>query len=419
MLPALQVDAGHLVEQLRYGSRLGTASGGRLLRGLVIAEVGLAMVLVIGGALMVRSLVLLRQVDPGFQPHRLISFRMMLISTEREFPKMRARQASFVRETLEQIRALPGVQSASSIHMTPLSGQQSGSWYSRADRPAPPPAQGGGDVSVISDGYFHTMGIPVLAGREFDPRDQAGSPEVAVINQTLARTAYPGENAIGKRMRVAWDRNIEVEIIGVAADIHHNGLRTAPDPCLFLSNAQHPSGFVTLVVRARNDGNVIAPVEQRIHQVNPSQGIAEIRTMESLVAADTAEPTLETSVISLFGFLALGLACIGIYAVVSYSVEQRVREMGIRLALGAAPNTLLGRVLGEGLALTLVGIGAGLVAAIALTRYLAALLYTVRPTDPLVYTAVTSILIASALAGCYVPARRATRVDPVLVLREE
>jgi ABC-type antimicrobial peptide transport system permease subunit len=141
--------------------------------------------------------------------------------------------------------------------------------------------------------------------------------------------------------------------------------------------------------------------------------------MESVVAADTAKPALETSVISIFGFLALGLACVGIYAVVSYSVEQRVREMGIRLALGAAPHSILGHVLGEGLVLALIGIGAGLLAALALTRYLATLLYTVRPTDPLVYATVTSILVAAALAGCYFPARRATRVDPALVLREE
>jgi putative ABC transport system permease protein len=369
--------------------------------------------------LMLRSLVLLRHVDPGFRADRLVSFRMLLMTSGQDFPQILKRRASVVREMLDRIRSLPGVQAASSIHLTPLSGQQSGTWYSRADRPAPPPAQGGGDVSVISDGYFQTMGIPLVAGREFDQRDGSESPPVAVINQALARAGYPGENPIGKRMRVAWDRNIEVEIVGVSADIHHNGLENAPDPCLFLAQAQQPSGFLTLVVRTGEESNVITAIQEQIHRVNPAQGIAEVRTMESLVAANTAKPALETSVLSIFGFLALGLACIGIYAVVSYSVEQRVREMGIRLALGAAPSTILGRVLGEGLVLALIGIGAGMLAAVALTRYLATLLYTVRPTDPLVYAAVTSILIAAALSGCYFPARRATRVDPALVLREE
>jgi len=420
LFPAVQVDRGHLNDGLRYGGRHGTASGSRLRSGLVVAEVALAMLLVIGSGLMVRSFILLCQVNPGFQPSHLVSFRMLLMASGRDFPQILRVRASLVQQMLEQIRSLPGVRAASSIHLMPLSGQQSGTSYSRADRPAPPPAQGGGDVSVISDGYFRTMGIPLLSGREFDQRDRPGSPPVAVINQTLARVAFPGENPIGKRMRVAWGFSPDpVEIVGVAADIHHNGLETAPDPCLFLPNAQQPSGFLTLVVRTNGDPNMIPAIQQRIHKVNPAQGIAEVRSMESVVAADTAKPALETSVLSIFGFLALGLACVGIYAVVSYSVEQRVREMGIRLALGATPHSILGRILRERLFLALIGIGAGLVAALALTRYLATLLYTVRPTDPPVYAAVTSILVAAALAGCFFPARRATRVDPAMVLREE
>ena len=420
VLPAFEVDLGCLSDGLRYGGRQSTAGSRSLRSSLVVAEVALAMLLVIGAGLMLRSWTLLRHVDPGFRPDRLISFRMLLMTSSRDFPQILALRASSVREMLDRIRSLPGVEAASSIHMTPLSGQQSGTWYSRADRPPPPLAQGGGDVSVISDSYFRTMGIPLLEGREFDERDRSGSPPVAVINQTLARAAFPGENPIGKRMRVYWGPSGDpVEIVGVAADIHHNGLRTAPDPCLFLPHAQQPSGFLTLVVRTNGDAGVIAAVQKEIHQVNPAQGIAEIRPMESLVAADTAEPTLETSVLSIFGFLALGLASIGIYAVVSYSVEQRTREMGIRLALGAARQVILSGVLREGFVLALIGIGAGLVAALALTRYLATLLYTVRPTDPLIYASVTSVLVAAALAGCYFPARRATAVDPAVVLREE
>jgi putative ABC transport system permease protein len=210
-----------------------------------------------------------------------------------------------------------------------------------------------------------------------------------------------------------------VEIIGVAADIHHNGLETAPDPCLFLPNAQQPDGLFTLLVRSAGDSSVLTAVREQISQVSPSQGIAEIQSMESLVSADTAKPALETSVISIFGFLALTLACVGIYAVVSYSVQQRLRELGIRLALGAAPGSILQQVLGEGVVLASAGITAGLIGALLLTRYLASLLYTVKPIDPAVYAAVALILMTATLAGCYVPARRAMRVDPANVLREE
>ena len=419
LFPAWQIDRARLQEGLRAGGRHGTAGNRRVRNVLVIAEVGLAMLLVIGAGLMVHSFVLLRHVDPGFRADHLVSFRMLLMASAPDLPQLRARRALLAREMIDGVRTLPGVRSAGSIHLLPLSGGNSGSWYSRADRPAPPPAQGGGDVSLISDGYFRTMGIPILAGREFDEHDQAGTPSVAVINQTLARRVYPGEDPIGKRMRVTWDRTDEVEIVGVAADIHHNGLRTAPDPCLFLPNAQRSTGAFALVVRTDGSPAITEAVRRRIRQVNPSQGIWEIQNMEDVVAADTAEPALETSVISIFGFLALVLACFGIYAVVSHSVEQRVREMGIRLALGAAPGAVLRQVLGEGLLLAGSGIAAGCIAALALTRYLTSLLYAVQPTDPPVYLAVALILTTATLAGCYFPARRATRVDPAMALREE
>jgi putative ABC transport system permease protein len=419
MFPALHLDHACLSDGLRSGGRHGTVGSRGVRNLLVVAEIGLAMLLVISAGLMVRSLVLLRHVDPGFRPEHLITFRMYLMASAQDFSQIQTRRASLVRQMIDRVRVVPGVRAASSIHLLPLSGGNSGSWYSRADRPAPPPAQGGGDVSVISDGYFRTMGIPMLAGREFEERDRAGSPPVAIINQRLARWAYPGEDPIGKRLRVWWGRDTVVEIVGVAADIHHNGLEIPPDPCLFLPHAQYTSGAFSLVVRTDGSPGMIAAVQAQIHQVNPSQGVWEIRNMEDVVAADTAKPALETRLISIFGMLALALACVGIYAVVSYSVEQRVREIGIRLALGAAPRSLLRQVLGEGLLLAAAGIAAGCLGAVALTRYLASLLYTVRPTDPLVYTSVASILLATALAGCYFPARRATRVDPALVLREE
>ena len=419
IVPALQIDRRRLGEGLRSGGRHSTAGtrGARNL--LVVAEVGLAMLLVTAAGLMLRSFQLLHRVDPGFQAEHLVSFQMMVMAPGTNFPQIVGARARLVHEMLERIRQLPGVRAASSIHLLPLGGGNSGSWYSRADRPRPPQAQGGGDVSIISDGYFRTMGIPLLAGREFAASDRDGSPPVAVINQTLARLAYPGENPIGKHMRVSWGKELNVELVGVAADIHHNGLATPTDPTLFLPQAQQPSGAVALVVRTDGNPGVVAAVTRQIHQVNPSQGVWQIQKMEDVVAADRAEPALETTVISIFGFLALLLACVGIYAVVSYSVEQRLREMGIRLALGAKPRSLLSHVLAEGFVLAASGVAGGLITALALTRYLASLLYGVRPIDPPVYAAVALVLIAATLAGCYFPAHRATQLDPALVLREE
>ncbi|MBZ5727472.1 MAG: ABC transporter permease [Acidobacteriia bacterium] len=421
IFPALQVDRGRLGEGLRAGGRYGSAAHRSLRNLLVVTEVSLAVLLVVGAGLMLRSFVLLHEVDPGFRPERLLTLRMMLFPQASSFAQLLERRAALVAGMLERIRALPQVESAASIHMLPLTGLQSGTWYYRADRPAPPPGDmSGGDVSVVSDDYFRTMGIPLLAGREFDLRDRRGSPHVALLNQAAARANFPGENPIGKRVKVTWSMGPEeVEIVGLAADIRHNALDATPEPCLFLPHAQQPSGFVSLVVRTRAQSlSAVSAVKEQIRAAAPHQGAQEIETMEDVVSASIARPRLDVAILGVFGLLALALAALGIYAVVSYSVEQRTREMGIRLALGAAPRSIRRMVLREGLLLALAGIGAGLAAALGLTRYLASLLYAIRPTDALVYAAVSAVL-AAAIAGCFVPARRATRVDPAVVLREE
>jgi predicted permease len=324
---------------------------------------------------------------------------------------------------LERIRALPMVSSASSIHLLPLSGGQSGSGYYRTDRPRSTIGSGpGGDVSIISDGYFRTMGIAITAGREFEPRDRRGSPPVAILNQAAARMVFPGENPVGQQLQVDWPvypRPV-VEIVGVAADVRHNGLDLKPAPCLFMPQAQAPSAMASLVIRTASDpAAAIAAVKEQVRAVSPSQGVQDVTTLEQLISSSLARPRLQVILMAIFGVVALALACVGVFAVVSYSVEQRTREMGIRLALGAAPFTILRQVLGEGVALASAGIAAGLLAALTLTRYLATLLYTVRPTDPMVFAGVTILLALAAVAGCYVPARKATRVDPAVVLREE
>jgi len=423
LLPALQVDRSRMSEGLRQGGRYGSAGNQRLRGLLVVAEVGLAMLLVIGAGLMLRSFLLLHATNSGFQPERLLTFRMLVVPQQfSSFEELLARRAAMVRDMLDRIRTLPGVTAASSVHLLPLTGMQSGSWFSRADRPEPPPgSQEGGDVSIISDDYFRTMGARLLAGREFNARDRMGAPPVAIINQAAARHFFPDENPIGKRLRVWWPPDQgPAEIVGVVADVRNRGLDRNADPCLFLPQGQKPSGFVALVVRTSgNPLAAIAAVKQQIRAAAPHQGTQQIETMESVMGASIARPRLEAAILVIFGLVALTLACVGIYAVISYSVEQRTRELGIRLALGAAPIGVLLQVLHEGMTLAGAGIAAGFAAALVLTRYLASLLYSVRPTDALVYASVSAALALAAMAGCYVPARRATRVDPAVVLREE
>jgi len=386
---------------------------------LVVAEVAVAVLLVTGAGLMLRSFVLLNSVNPGFRSEHVITFRMIL-QMSKYGPNLQ-RRAAVVHDTLERIRAVPGVQSASSIHILPMTGGNSGTGYSRADRPVPSPGAGtGGEVSVVSDDYFRTMGIPMVAGRDFEARDRMGAPGVAILNQAGAQYLFPGEDPTGKRLRVSWSGATDVEIVGVSADIRHDALNVVPQPCLFICNLQAPHLMTALLVRTAGDpAGVVAAVKEQLRQVDPDQGIAQIQTMEQAIGDSIAEPRIYATLFAGFGGLALALACVGIYAVISYSVEQRSREMGIRLALGAAPGLILRLVLREGLLLAALGVGAGIVAALALTRYLATLLYTVKPADPAVFAAVGALLLLSAAAGCWLPARRATGVDPVVVLREE
>jgi predicted permease len=332
------------------------------------------------------------------------------------------RRSAIVADTLDKLRALPQVQSANSIHVLPMMGTNSGSDYNRADRPAPAPGAGtGGEVSVISDDYFHTMGIPLIAGREFDRRtDRFGKPGVAILNRAAAAMLFPGENPLGKRLSIFWSFVTNAEIVGIAENMRHDSLDTAPQPTLYVCNLQAPSLFASLVVRTRgNPMTAVAAVKEAMRQVDPDQGTAEIQSMEQMVSSSVAVPRLQTVLLGAFGALGLLLACVGIYAVISYSVAQRLREVGIRLALGAAPGAIRAMVLREGMLLAALGIVGGAAASLALTRYLATMLYTVKPTDPTVFAAVAGILALAAAAGCWFPARRATSVDPAVVLREE
>ncbi|MBV9222819.1 MAG: ABC transporter permease [Acidobacteriaceae bacterium] len=415
LAPALVALKTNVVRDL-HGTTRSVTSGLTVRKSLVIAETALAFVLVAAAGLMTRSFLRLIHIDPGFHAEHVITLRMLLLPVRDE-----AFHAEVTDQILQRVRTLPGVLAAGSIGVLPMIGTNSGTWYGRADRPDPPLNQrGGGDVSIITPGYFRALGIPVLKGRDFDERDRPGAPRVAVINQTAARMLFGREDPIGKLVRVWWTHSPKVEVVGVIADIRHSQLTAPPDPCLFMPNDQAPFPFSSLVVRTMGDpSQLTAAIREQIRQVDADQGIAEVETMSQLIADSVARQRFETILFAAFGSVALLLACLGIYGVIAYSVAQRTREVGIRVALGATRASVFRMVMGDGFRLTVIGIIAGGAGAVFLTRYLRTLLFETQPNDPPTLIAVSGLLIFVALLACYIPAARAMTVDPSVVLREE
>src|SRR5215467_9369488 len=415
LAPALQSVKSNVSEDLHESTRSVT-SGRQVRQVLVVTEIALALVLVSGAGLMVRSFLRLTSVDTGFRAENVLTVRMLLLPVQKE-----QYHAEVVREMLDRIRALPGVTADGSIGILPMEGTNSGTSYYRADSPEPAPSdQYGGDVSIVTPGYFEAMSIPMIRGRVFNAQDRAGSPLVAILNQSAARMLFPGEDAVGKRMRVQWTHDDVVEVVGVAADIRHSDVSTPPDPCLFMPNDQQPFPFSALVVRTAGDPAQIAKaIREQIRLVDADQGISKIEEMQQMVSDSIARPRLEAMVLTLFGVIALGLASIGLYGLIAFSVAQRAREIGIRVALGASRAGVFRMILGDGLRLTLIGGIVGLAVIIGLTRFLHSLLFEIQPLDPLTLISVICLLTSVSLLACYVPARRATKADPAAVLREE
>jgi predicted permease len=420
LLPGLQAGRGRMAEILRAGGRAVTA-GARARSSLVVLEVALAVVLVVGAGLLVKSLAHLYTTDPGFRPERVLTARMLLVPARYEDD---ARRAGVVRQILERVRALPGVRAAGSIHFLPLSGAESGTGAYRLDRPKPAPGEGrGASVSVISPGYLAAMSIPIRSGRDLDDGDSLHTQRVALVNEALAREFYPGEDPLGRPFFVEWcddEADCRYEIVGVIADTRHAALQTEPRPTVFLPNAQAPSYMTSLVVHTAGDPRAAASaLRAEVRGVDPEQGLLSVETMDDVVADSVARPRLQALLLGAFAVLALVMACLGLYGVLAYAVEQRRREVGVRMAIGATPSTILALVVGQGLRLTALGLAIGLALALAASRTVATLLYGVRPTDPPVYLGVGALLLLVAAAASWLPARQAMRVDPVVVLRED
>jgi putative ABC transport system permease protein len=420
LFPAWQARQGSLADPLRSSARTIAGTHARVRRALVIVEVAIAIVLAIAAGLMGRSLTALYRVETGFQPDRVLTLRMLIPPTKYGTPNQRI---AFLRDVIQGIRTAPGIVSASSIHFLPLSGIGSSSRFYRADRPWPDRGEHvGGDVSLVTDGYFRTMGIPLLQGRDFDERDRLDAPRVVIVNETLVSQWFPNEPAIGQRLRVSWSSPtpFEAEIIGIARDVRTSSLDKGTDPAIYLPQTQETSVLAAIVVRTVGPpASAIADVRSVLRRIDPDQGVAEVQSMDAVIESQTARPKVQVYAMGAFGVLALMVASIGLYGVMSYAVTQRRREMGVRVALGAAPGALLRLVVGEGLALAIAGIVLGVGLALGASSAIAGLLYETQATDPTTFLVISATLLIVAGVASLAPALRATRVDPIVVLRDQ
>jgi len=389
-----------------------------LRRVFVVAEVALALLLSVGAGLMLRSFSRLVAVDPGFNPDHLLTMHLSVFPTRYSDDLKRA---SYFERLLAEIRHVSGVHAAGTTHFLPLTEMTSGSCFAPAPGPQPTPADSpSSDFLIVSPGYFLAMGIPLAKGRDFEDRDNFNAPPVAVVNRAFVDHYFSGQDAVGKQLYVCWTIEKPVEIVGVVADARQSELQQAPQPTIFLSNSQAPMYFATLVVRAEGDPRALSQsIEDAIHRVDPDQPVSDVQTMSSVFSASVASPRFQATLLGVFAAIAMALAIVGIYGVVSYSVSQRTNEIGIRIAMGAASKHIVGMVLGEALLLTALAIAIGLCVAVALSRVLQSLLFEVTPTDPLTLGVVACVILAIAAVAAVLPARRAMRVDPVVALRYE
>jgi putative ABC transport system permease protein len=418
--PALQFSRPDLNAALKEAARVSSRQGGRLRNLLVVSEVAVSLVLLSGAGLMIRSFWNLSAVDSGFDPHNVLSMTVNVGASPYAAPEKRAQ---FFRETLDRVAAVPGVRTVSGINHLPLAGDQWGFGFLVEGQPIPPPGnQPSAVFRMTFPRYFETMRIPLEQGRDFTDRDNANAAPVAIINQTMARRYWPDSGAIGKRFRSSVN-DPWVIVVGVVRDAEQRDWGSAAD-CEFyfpfpqdLADTQR---YFTLVARTAGDPRALAEsIEKAVWTLDPDLPIAEVQSMEQVVSRAVWQPRFSTTLLGGFAALALALAAIGIYGVISYGVGQRQREIGIRMALGARPGDVQRSVLGESAKLAALGSVIGIAGALLLTRYLRTLLYQVSATDPVVIALAACALGAVALAAAWLPARRATTVDPAVALRGE
>jgi len=417
--PVWQLFKVDLNQSLRDGGKgLQVArSGRRALSALVVAETALALTLLVGAGLLIRSFIRLQRVDPGFNPRNLLAAVVTL--PQADYPE-RNQIAPFYSQLLERVRTLPGVQSAAAVSSLPLAGADSDADFVIEGRPAPQPDQRPvAWYSSVSSDYFRTMGMRLIAGREFTERDNENSPKVVIISQATARRHFPNEDPIGKRIGNGRPDGWR-EIVGITADVKHFGLTQDARASMFFPDRQRPSRQMFIVARTAADPLSLGPaLRGAVAAMDKNLAVSNISAMEEVTSQSIGQERFTLLLLGLFSALALSLAAAGIYGVMSYAVAQRTHEIGVRVALGAQTRDVLKLVVTQGMALVLAGVGIGLASSLALTGFIRGLLFGVSATDPMTFVAISILLSVVALLACYMPARRATKVDPMVALRRE
>ncbi|MGH9395754.1 MAG: ADOP family duplicated permease [Terriglobia bacterium] len=420
LAPAFGAWRGDVNEPLKESGRGSTrGDGSRLRHALVIAEVALALVVLCGAGLMIESMARLLGVNPGLNPKNVLIMQVSV--PQKDIYAGPPGLPRFCQQINESIGAVPGVMSVSAMAHLPFEEGVDSRRFQIEGRPA---ANSGhmpsANYSVACPNYFRTMGVPVLKGREFTQQDTLTSPGVIVINETMTRRYWPKQDPVGRAIRLGGSDGPRLIVVGVVGDVHHWGLDEGMRPQFFRPYTQAGWPVMSIVVRTTKAPATFAPrIKKALAEVLPDRPVSQVETMEDIVHDSTGSRRFPMILLSAFAFLALILAAVGIYGVVAYSVSQRTHEIGIRMALGAQKRDVLRLVVGQGLALVLIGVGTGIVAALGLTRLMASLLYGVKPTDPLTFIVVSLVLTAVALLACYIPARRATKVNPMEALRYE
>ncbi len=436
LMPALRAVATNLNDSLKEGGR-GDSDGvsrNRLRTFLVASEFALAFVLLIGAGLMIRSFHALQLIDPGFNPHNVLSMIVSVAGTKEADANHRT---AFYRELLEKVRNLPGVVSVGAINHLPLEGDQWDRAFVIEGRPDPPAGQEPDAVyRIVMPGYFQTMRLPLRGGRLIDERDDARAPGVVVINERAAHVYWPKENPVGKRIYLKEQDPAQREwltVVGVVADARQIDWDADPSEEIYLPALQTPAflgqaisigaphmSYLTLVVRGSGDAkDLTRAVESTVHSIDPNVPISHVITMDGAIANATAQPRFEMLLLGLFGAVALLLAAIGIYGVMNYSISRRTREIGIRMSLGASRSDVLRMVLRLAMLQAIAGTAVGVIGSFLLVRLLAKMLYGIQPTDPLTYASVIVVLGLAALFAALIPARKAMHIEPLVALRSE
>jgi putative ABC transport system permease protein len=423
IVPALEATRLNLNDALKEGGKGADAQGSRSrrLRGvLVVGEVALALMLLAGAGLLVKSFSQLRKIDTGFETENVLTMVLRLPAAKyKEDPQF----VAFFRQALERVRATPGVQSAGIVNFLPLyGGLGSATSFYIEGKPEPPRGEGPStNVRVADAGYFKTLGIPVKRGRTFTDVEDAEMRPVILVSESFAQKHLTGEDPIGKRIKVFMaDKPEWTEIVGVVGDVRYDNLTAEAEPTVYYPHPGLTYEFMTLVIRTAGDPAGMAPsVRREIAAIDPDQPVSDVRTMTQVMADTVGRARFNTLLLGIFAGLATLLAAVGIFGVMNYSVQLRTREIGLRMALGAQPRRVLMLILRQGLLLTLIGLGVGLAGALALSRVMSGLLYGVGANDPATFAAIVVVLGVVSLVACYIPARRATRVDPLIALKYE